>query len=500
MSTVVPDTRTLRSTDRMLALPATASQRPRAALAVVLGFAAVVFLAGLGRSSLFIDEIFSWNASSNGLSGIDAALHNAEVTPPLYYLGLHAWIGLTGADSELMLRLPSALAGVGLVAAIWWLGTIVGDRRSGLLAGLLAALSPLVFQYAQEMRAYVFVMLAVTLAAGAAVRLAEEPERRRWLVLAMGASVTAVMLHYTAVLALGPLSLWLFFQRQVGLRARLAFGASAAVPFLALVPLMLTQMAAGHHNVEADAYARITPLALLKLFSTPFDGRALEGVSLSYELGFLALVDALALLAFADRFRALKTRWLLVGASVVPVAAIVSVSALAHPLALTRYTAVAVPFMLVAVAVVVQRVPRALGVGLAALALIAGAYGVVMAQTPGGQWPDVRSAIEMTADRWRPGDVVVGLNNLAFPGAMNFYDRDLPASAPGSRGFYSTSDAFRSRAVRQALARGDRVWVLASPAIDPSELAAAAAKRRATVRSERQFGGAYPVQLTKVTP
>ncbi len=498
MSTAVTDTRVGRSSDRLLALPAQARARPWAPYVAVVALGALIILTGLGRSSFFIDEIFSWNASNQGLAGIADAVQQEEVTPPLYYLILHGWIVLTGAESELMLRLPSAFAGIGLVAAVAWLGTVVGGRRAGIVAGLLTALSPLALQYAQEVRAYAFVMLAVTVAAAATVKLAEEPERRRWLVTSVVATATAVLLHYTAVLVLFPLSLWLLRERQVPIRSRLALGAAMALPFLALVPLLLIQLGAGHHNAQANAYARITPLGLLRLFATPFDGRALQGMSISYELGLLALVDTVALLAFADRFRGLRTRWLLVGACVLPLVAILFVSAFLQPLAVTRYTAVAAPFMLVVISVVVLRIPRALGVGLLALALLAGAFGIGAAQTPAGQWPDVRSAMADIADRWRPGDVVVGLENLAYNDAMTFYDREMPERSPASLGFFSAYDAFRSGDVRRALAAGDRVWVVSSPPTDPTALRYAADEQRATVLSEVQFGGSYPVQVNRV--
>ncbi len=501
MSSAVSETRAARSTNRVLALPEKARQRPRLALAMVMGFAAVVILTGLGRSSLFIDEIFSWNASSHGLHGVAQAVHKSEVTPPLYYVILHLWITLTGAESEAALRLPSALAGIAFVGAVMWLGILVADRRAAVVAGILAALSPLTLLYAQEVRAYIFVMLAVTVAAAAVVKLSQQPDRRRWLALAVTASAVAVLLHYTAVLVLFPLSLWILRESQVGLKARLAIGAAGLIPFVALIPLMLVQMGAGHHSVAADAYAKITPVGLLRLAGTPFDGRALDGMTASYELGFVALVDAVALLAFADRFRSLRTRWLLVGACVLPVVAIIAVSALAHPLALTRYTAVAVPFMLVAIGVVVVSMPRAIGGGLLALAVIGGALGVGAAQTPSGQWPDTRSAVRAAAAHYRPGDVVVGLNNMAYEDAMSYYDlREMPPSAPRATGYFSTYDAMRAATTRRALAHGGRVWVLSSPPVLPQDLQNALREHRAQVRSERQFGGSYPVQLDLVAP
>ncbi len=185
MSTAVTDTRIARSSDRILGLPEKARQRPHVALAAVLALAAVVYFVGLSRSSLFMDEVFTWNASRHDLARVFDEVGGAEVTPPLYYLLLHLWLGLTGGHSELILRLPSALCGVGLVAAVHWLGTVVADRRVGLTAALLTALSPLVLQYAQEARAYAPLMLAATVAVAAGVTLAREPQRRRWLVLTM---------------------------------------------------------------------------------------------------------------------------------------------------------------------------------------------------------------------------------------------------------------------------------------------------------------------------
>jgi hypothetical protein len=135
---------------------------------------------------------------------------------------------------------------------------------------------------------------------------------------------------------------------------------------------------------------------------------------------------------------------------------------------------------------------------LLALALTAGALGVAGAQTPSGQWPDVRTAMQATGERWRPGDVVVGLENLAYNDAMTYYDRDMPARAPASLGFFSSYDAFRSPAVRRALAGGNRVWVVSSPPTDPTALRYAADEQHAAVRSEKQYGGSYPVQVNLV--
>jgi uncharacterized membrane protein len=389
--------------------------------------------------------------------------------------------------------LPSALAGIGFVAAVTWLGAVIADRRVGFTAGVLAALSPLVLQYAQEVRAYAFVMLAVTVAAAAAVKLAQEPERRRWLALTAGAGAVAILLHYTAALVLAPLAVWLLRRQQIPRRARLIVTAAFAVPLLALLPLLATQLGAGHHDASVSAYARITSTGLLRLIATPFDGRAIEGMMPSYQLGFLALVDAVALLALADRFRHVRERWLLVGACVFPIVAIVAVSALVNPFAVTRYTTVATPFMLVTIALVAWRVPRTLGVALLGITLAACALGVLGAQTADGQWPDVRSAMRHTGERAAPGDVVVGLNNLQFAQANDYYDERYGTA---TQGFRSPGAAFRDPAVLRALKDGRTVFVVSWPPAPRLERVADLAGAR--IRLEREFGGIYPVQVAEV--
>jgi uncharacterized membrane protein len=366
----------------------------------------------------------------------------------------------------------------------------VSDRRAGLTAGALAALTPLTFQYAQEVRAYIFVMLAVTVTAAAVVRLSQEPERRRWLVIAATAGAVSILLHYTAALVLAPVAIWLLRERQVPLRSRLAVTAAFALPLLALLPLLATQLGAGHHDNTVDAYARITSTGLLRLVATPFDGRAFEGMAISYELGFLALVDAVALLALADRFRHVSTRWLLVGACVVPVVAVVAVSATVNPFAITRYTAVATPFMLVTLALVAWRVPRTLGVGLLAMSVVAGVIGLAAAQTASGQWPDLRAAMHDTAKHVERGDVVVGVNNVQFGGSNDYYGEREGITV---RGFGSTQQALSAPVVRRALRRDKRVFVMSWPPVPEVDLSGV------HVRADRRFGGIMPVQVAEVS-
>lgn len=469
---------------------------PRWLLPALLVLLAATLFVHLGQSSLFIDEVYSWRASRGSLADLTDALRYSEVTPPLYYLILHAWMQVAGGDSETLLRIPSVLAGIGLVGAVTWLGSLVAGRSAGLIAGALTALSPIVLLYSQQVRAYVWVMLAVTIAVAAAIQ-ATRDRSWRWLLGAALAAACAVLLHYTALLVLIPLAGWLWLQAELDVRWRVAFLAAIAAPLAAVAPLAWTQLQQGHHEAS-DTYASLTTINALRLAGTPFDGRATGGLVLWREIAAVVVIDALALLAFADRLRGVRARWLMVMCGAVPLAAVGIASALGQPVALTRYTAVAAPFILVALGVVAMRVHRALTAVLLACALGVSGAAIYAAQQPSGQNPDTRAAMTAVGAGWRTGDVVAGLGLLGFDGSLSYYGEKL--LPPGSRdvaAFPSLAAAVDSPEIFDAAVDEKRLWFLADPVMSAAHMRAVLARLEYRVASSKVFDGNAPVQLIR---
>jgi len=465
-------------------------------LVVVLLGAAALFSASLGQSSLFMDEVYSWRASHGSLDDLAYALRYSEVTPPLYYLILHGWMQVSGGDTEELLRIPSVVAGVALVGALYWLGSLVGGRLAGLIAASLAALSPMVLLYSQQVRAYVWVMLAVTVAVAAVIQ-ATRGRPRRWLAVGAVAAASAVLLHYTAVLVLLPLAVWLWRRPEFTLRWRLAFLAGAGVPLAAVLPLAVAQLGEGHHETTAT-YASLTMLNALRIAGTPFDGRATGGLILWREIGAVVVVDALALLAFAERVRELRARWLIVSCGLLPLVVVCLVSAVAQPMALTRYTAVAAPFILVAIGAVAARSHRAVATGLVAGALVASGAAFFAARGVDGQNPDTRAAIATVAADWREGDVMAGVGLLGFDGALSYYgDKLLPAGSRKIEGYESLAAAVDAQRIFDAATEGDRVWLVADPPLTAAQFNGALAEIGYGATLSRVFDGNAPVQLVR---
>jgi len=116
----------------------------------------------LDGQSLWADEGNSAALAARNLATItrDAA---QDIHPPLYYYLLHFWVRVFG-NSEIALRSFSAVAGTILVVVTFFLGHELFNRRVGLIASFLAAISPFQIHYSQETRMYVLSALWAALA------------------------------------------------------------------------------------------------------------------------------------------------------------------------------------------------------------------------------------------------------------------------------------------------------------------------------------------------
>lgn len=213
----------------------------------LLPVVAIVLLIATGARLYRIDAQSLWNDEGNSLrlaerspsDLIDATAR--DIHPPGYYLTLKAWIALAGT-SELALRLPSAFAGVLMVAAVIALGRRLFGATAGALAGLMAALSPLAVYYGQETRMYALLGLCAALSMAVFVEWLARIERDRaawgWALALALVNAAGLYTHYAypfTLLAQGVMfALWLAWRgrRRTWRRALMVY---VALNLLALV-------------------------------------------------------------------------------------------------------------------------------------------------------------------------------------------------------------------------------------------------------------------------
>jgi mannosyltransferase len=162
--------------------------------------ALVLSLVRLTWPGLWADELATWGMASTPWGRMWSVLGNVDASLAPYYAFTHVLSDLFG-PSDLVLRLPSALAmtaAVGIVAAI---GSRLAGPRLGLVAGLLFAVLPTTSRYAQEARPYAIAVFAVALSTLLLLRVLDAPTRGRYAWYAAAVALVGLA-HFVALLIL----------------------------------------------------------------------------------------------------------------------------------------------------------------------------------------------------------------------------------------------------------------------------------------------------------
>jgi hypothetical protein len=260
-------------------------------LFLLLLLASAIRLRQLGAESLWLDEATTYHRSRLPFLELVADAKDSHHNPG-YFLLIGAWLRL--GDSELMLRLPSALFGIAKVFVVYVMGRIVAGRWVGLGAGLVIALNPGAVQYDQEARMYALYALGASLGIAGLVWLVHHPQaaalrlwrlradaaergfspngvQLAWAAFTLG-SVVTLYCHATAVLYLAACSLvalvFLAFrapERRSFLLNWVIANLAALVAFGPWLPLLLQQTAVvGEEGFWVRYPSMVTVLKALK--------------------------------------------------------------------------------------------------------------------------------------------------------------------------------------------------------------------------------------------
>jgi uncharacterized membrane protein len=353
---------------------------------LVLG---VIVVAGLALRlavprGIWLDEAISIHQAHLSLHDLFSNLYHGDRHPPLHHLALWLTVKVFG-DGELAVRLPSLIAGTLVIPALYELGRELYDRRTGLVAALFGAVSPILIWYAQEARMYAFVTLFGLLALLTQLRVIRNPSMGNWALYILS---TAALLwsHYFGLLLIAVQQVIFVVvivnRRRAGLPIRplaLGFAYSAAVLAMQLVPLAVfahkqfdsTGAALGSPSGTYDA---LSFYAVVSNMAWALWGYHPDGITqLLAAMWPLFLLLSLLLLG-----RGGSRQTLLLGvAAIVPIVLLLIVALFDRQLFEVRYFLVAVPLLFLLIARLVTgwiRKPRVrlLAAGGVALTLLIG--------------------------------------------------------------------------------------------------------------------------------
>ena len=153
--------------------------RETIALAVILLVALMVRIPGL-TESLWFDEVWYTQTMFLHPDRLGSVLWK-DVHPPTYTLILIAWTDLFG-DSELAVRMPSLLCGLGSLLLLWFIARRWMGPLQALLASALLALSPPHIWYSYENKVNMMLLLLTLYAVWLYWRASETRLARDWFV------------------------------------------------------------------------------------------------------------------------------------------------------------------------------------------------------------------------------------------------------------------------------------------------------------------------------
>lgn len=349
-------------------------------LVVVVGLAVLAgtVLRFWPRADLWLDEALSVNIARLPVGRIPEALRH-DGHPPLYYVLLHLWTAVDASDW--WVRALSGLIGLAGMPLAYLAGTRVGRRhgadglgarRTGLLTLGVYSLLPFLVRYGSETRMYA--LAAVEVLAGYLLvddLWSGRTEGRRRVLTTAGLAVVAglaLWTHYWSMwllAAVGLVALWLSVRgtdpdRRTGARWSVVGLVGGGVLFLPWVPALLYQGA--HTGTPWGSVFRPTTMVMVTLVDLA-GGAFAEAQALSYVLvGVVAA--ALTVCVVGGRLvlggRPQRRVRAELGIVLLTMAVAWVVSYLSGNTYASRYAAVVVPLVVVAVGagLALARTPR----------------------------------------------------------------------------------------------------------------------------------------------
>ena len=458
-----------------------------------VGLAALLALALIlptyARRPFWFDELVSLEVADNGFASLVDYVATVEANMALYHVLLSGWLVVT--ESEAGVRALSIVFAVGALPFVYALALRLYDRRTAVVAVLLASVNVSFVGYARDARSYALALLLVAAAGWALHRAVDSARRRDWVVYGVVAGL-AVWAHLFAFLVVAAHLVWLALERPRG-RQRRGAAVGMATLGLLLAPLVVAVLA-GSQQPQLDWLPAPGVQKLPGLLQWFVESRAT--VVVYFVGGAAALVGGLAAWRADRRSWPSREGFLVLWLLLPPVAGYLASSI--TPLYLYRYFLVCLPALVILVAAGFARIrPAWLGIGLAAVALLLSVRTVASCQ------PDCKirhddwgSAMSYLTARARPGDAIV-----VYPREVRTpVDRHLPGDRPRLRyperwelvGGTRRGQEELGPAITRA-GEHPRVWLVTWWL--PSERARTALTRRATLDSAREFQGNVRVEL-----
>jgi uncharacterized membrane protein len=438
---------------------------------LVLGFFLRIY--GLDSESLWLDEGHSIDLARLEPSQMLETL-SKDVHAPLYFLILHYWINLFG-EAEFTLRFLSVIFGFFAIFMMYKVGSLIYDKRTGILSSLTLALSPFHIYFSQEARPYALVALLTLLSMYFFIKILE----KRTIWNSIGYIVASILLMYTHVFGLFIIisqnifiaSSYLFSKKPLkpGLKEWILYQAILIVLFIPWIGILAAQALNIQNPDYVTFWIRVpTPLSVFMSF-VEYSGwgfipflflwiyLSIKKPKTSFYLKLKSIYNSIKgyIKKGPQNINHLLLAWLLT-----PILLPFAISQFLTPIYLTRYTigASLAFYLLVAHWLTKVNRNRARSVAIALFIILSFSYlSLYFTEINKDQWRQSASYIDSNA---KQGDLLLFHAGYGREGPINYYlDRkDLEKEAFPKTGYDVNEDNINE--LTPILESHKRVWLI----------------------------------------
>ena len=386
-------------------------------LSIVFLFGTAVRLFRLGYQSQWNDEALSV-AVAKGTIGQILTNQFYSRHPPGYYLLLHYWLNWFG-DSDFVLRLFSAMAGIASLFIMYALGKSLLNESVGLWAAAVTTIMPFHLFYSQEIRAYSWLFFLSALLLLCQAKIWRGGGGYWWLAYGVTA-VTGLYMHYLFTLIVGVSGFYFIAyswisKTKADWRAFIITHVIIGFSYIPLFPWIFGEVDRGNYFSKEISFASYVSLPLNYTV-----GQFLPSPLIMMGFGLIVAIVLITLLqagrAIVRRSASLYALFFILLAYWLPVTVTYLVSIFWIPLTTPRLMIVAVPglYLMMAWGAVVPKEKNlniALIIGLVLVGFIAD-YNWLF--NPAYQRLPVQDAVALLEERIAPDEMVIYANDSGF--------------------------------------------------------------------------------------
>lgn len=204
------------------------------------------------NQSLWLDEAISALAARDfSYQGIIFNFLKIDNHPPLFYLLLKLW-GEVFEFRDWILRIPSVLLGIGVIYITYNIALKISENKTiPLVSAILAAVSPILVYYSQEVRMYILITLLAALQVYIFVCLLRKEKIWLWVLFSL-VNCLLFFSDYITVFIFPIFFLYPLFKKNFRFSTKVLIGfVPLGVFFILWLPLLSTQLIVNKNIISA---------------------------------------------------------------------------------------------------------------------------------------------------------------------------------------------------------------------------------------------------------